>query len=191
MPLSPDEFGPFCRELFAYLVEDHGFIEDPITDRPWRISFGKNGGRILIGVEDFCTEGAIYVAAPSGEEQYFPHLIPRGHGKEHRSRFGVGIAGDLRYLSLCLQEFGGEFLQGDWSGVDALRELGEKLWEESAEAAGIGQRRSEAHGAAESAATLFLDGDYAQVVRLLAPHEDYLTPAQQMKLRIARERSQA
>lgn len=189
--LAADEFQHFCRETFGFLVDEYGFSEASQTHTPYEIRFLKNRGQIIVGTEGYHSEATLHLRAPSGDFASFGHLIPNDHWKHHRQGFGYGLAGGLRYDAFCLRQFGGAFLKGDWSGMDSLMQAAREWSAKNKASWEQHDREWRANRAVDAAAPMFLKGDYAAVVRLLAPHEGHLPRAQQMKLRIARERSQA
>jgi hypothetical protein len=89
-----------------------------------------------------------------------------------------------------LRQFGGAFLEGDWSGFDALSALQEKAIDDSWDAQAVAGKQWQAELAMKRAAVLFRAGNYAGTVEVLAPHEALLPKAELMRLRLARERAQ-
>lgn len=190
-----DEFKATCRAEFAFLISDHGFIEVREPPRryqnPFEVHYSKNGGRLIVEGLSYGFCAGIGVQSSAGERVSFHHLVPEEFWHTHRQGLGRGQLGDIRYWALCLRHYGGPLLDGDWSGHADLLERSQKWLEEKRAAEKAHNRQFQAQRAVDAATPFFMSGDYAQVIQLLAPHEESLPRAQRLKLRIATERSKA
>ena len=188
-----DEFKAICRAEFSFLIADFGFTEVPPPTQqyanPFEVHFTKNSGRLIAEGLSYGFSAAVDVQSPSGERAHFHYLVPEDFWATHREGLGRGQPGDLRYWALCVRTFGGAFLQGDWSGHAYLVAQGEEWRRTNRLEQERHSRELDAQRAVDASLPLFQTGDYAGVVRLLAPHEDCLSRAQRLRLQIARQRA--
>lgn len=134
MATSPtlQEFLSSARANFAYLVEDYGFCEAPVTDRensflvkyerpPVRVSIeGINWG---FGVQVMLTN----MAAAEGEIQKIPLWAVEQLRNPLRNKPPSGQLRQLSALSESLRTYAKDILEGDFSSFSATDDLITKI----------------------------------------------------------------
>jgi hypothetical protein len=183
-----EEFVSTSRNEFSFLAE-YGFVEVPQPaaqyQNPFEVHYQRKGWRVVVeGLSyGFCV--SVMIVSPDGRRAAFGHIVPKEYWTEHRQGLGRGQLGDIRYQAMTLRQFGMGFLGGDGSIIDELCRRTEDYIKQDREY----WRKRDIDRAISSAADAFHSGDYPEVIRLLAEHEDALPRAQLAKLAFARKKT--
>lgn len=178
------EFIGACDAAFAFLIIEHGFerAKEPREYNEFSVRYRKGE----LGVDVYGEGWGKYASCDlirGKDELSLGLLFPR----EQRKALPAGQIAQVHELAARLKELGTDFLTGDfarfdaavaeWKRVTAHRPVSEATLLERAIATAV----TLAGHAAKS-------GNYAEVIRLLEPHESALSVHQLRMLREAREK---
>ncbi len=183
-PPSLTEFLTTARTEFACLLQ-YGFeeVEIPNTN-PFSVAFERDNWRVVVEGLSYGSSVALTLSSPDGRQADLCHLVPDSFRKTHREGLGRGQLGGIKYLSLCLRIVGQHFLDRDLGFFEKLHTAKER----DLQAQRIKREYKERDRAAHKANESFRSGAYSEVIRLLSPHESLLSPAQRLKLDLAKKR---
>jgi hypothetical protein len=183
------EFLDYCRVECEFLVRDYGFerLVAPLEHNRYSVRFRKGEFEVAIYGETYGLTASCDLVR-RGERLPLGLLLPPAEPRRHkRKRVRAGQLAQVQEIATQLNLHASDWLRGETSRFDAALADWRRRTRPRAltEAQRIARQRQQAATAAGHA---MKGGGYAEVVRLLEPHSEALSPHQQRMLDVARDR---
>jgi len=189
---SLEEFLACCDVECEFLVREYGFerLAEPREFNEFSVRFRKGDLEVHVYGENW-GEAASCDLVKGGEELFLGLLVPaaeRQTPKRRRRGPGPGQLAQIRVIATRLKQHASDVLRGDFARFDAALAEWKRITRprEVTQAHRLERQRQQALTAAGHASKR---GDHAEVVRLLEPYADGLSPRQRRMLDAAREQS--
>ncbi len=198
---SLDEFKAACRREFAYLIDEFGFVEEPLPQGRLLASYcielpeGKfingfavwfwNGSlRIIVEGVNWGLHADMAFETADGQRIGFGHVVAQFRGSLPKlPATSGGQLQDIKRLALLLRHLCEPLLRGDRTALaEALRIQQEATARLRRDLELLPYKRD-----AASAEEAFHRRDYARVIQLLSPHIGKLSPTEERRLEFARK----
>lgn len=129
------------------------------------------------------------IRSPDGRSVSFGHFVQSDILMSCRQGFRRGQLGDIACAAKCLQEYGKDFLCGDWHRFDEVEQAMRERIMRQREAWLKQTQEAQLRSVFEESDQAFRLKNYSAVISALSPFELQLPPIQRRKLEIAKART--